>query len=650
MHRPNAVRLAPPLFVTPRLSRWLPAALALLGALLPACTPDPTGDDLRTDENFASNRFLRAIARPDFVEEPPPEDQTNTDDQAAGTGQRHKGEEGKMGRPTSKAKSGLYAMKGPKDAIPQMARNFDQGGHYLASPYGGAFAVGNDDADVWGGLTGTEIGQAYGVGGLGLVGSGAGDSYKALPEAPWSLTHAAPLSTFSIDVDTASYSNVRRFLLDGWLPPPDAVRVEEMINYFSYAYPQPEGPHPLAVGAEVAPCPWKPGHQLVRVHLQGKTVEAKQVPARNLVFLVDVSGSMGEADKLPLVQKGLEMLTDQLRPEDKITLVTYAGRSGIVLQPTSGERKDDIRRAIRNLGAGGGTNGASGIVQAYAEAHNHFVKGGINRVILATDGDFNVGITDHDDLIKLIEKERETGVFLTVLGVGRGNLEDHTMEQLADKGNGNYAYLDSEKEARRVLVAEASGTLVAVAKDVKFQVEWNPARVAGYRLVGYENRTLTAEAFNDDTKDAGELGAGDSVTALYEVVPAGRPVPGARIDGLKYTRPAGHADGELLTVKVRYKQPDGTQSTKLELPVDETVERFADASPQLRLAASVAALGLKLRRSPAVESLELHEARGWAERVQLPDPDGHRAELLRLFDRARDLLARETVHSATGAR
>lgn len=650
MHRPNAVRLAPPPFVTPHLGRWLPAALALLGALLPACTPDPTGDDLRTEENFASNRFLRAIARPDFVEEePPPADLENTDDEAGGRGQRHRGEEGRMGRPTSKMKSGLYAMKGPKDAVPQMARNFDPAAHYLASPYGGAYAVGNDDADVWGGLVGTEVGQAYGVGGLGLVGSARGDKYEALPEAPWSLTQAAPLSTFSIDVDTASYSNVRRFLLDGWLPPPDAVRVEEMINYFDYAYPQPDGPHPLAVGAEVAPCPWKPGHQLVRVHLQGKQVETDNVPARNLVFLVDVSGSMSDADKLPLVQRGLEMLTDQLRPEDKITLVTYAGSSGVVLQPTSGERKDDIRRAIRSLGAGGGTNGAGGIAHAYEEAHRHFVKGGINRVILATDGDFNVGITDHGDLIKLIEKERETGVFLTVLGVGRGNLGDHTMEQLADKGNGNYAYLDSEKEARRVLVAEASGTLVAVAKDVKFQVEWNPAKIAGYRLVGYENRTLTAEAFNDDTKDAGELGAGDSVTALYEVVPAGKPVPGARLDGLKYTRPAGHAAGELLTVKVRYKQPDGAQSTKLELAVDEQVERFADASPQLRLAASVAALGLKLRRSAAVESLDLHEARGWAERAQLPDPDGHRAELLRLFDRARDLLARDTVHSA-GAR
>jgi Ca-activated chloride channel family protein len=529
-----------------------------------------------------------------------------------------------------------------------MARGFDSSAsHYLASPYGGAFALGNDDADVWGGLQGAEIGEAVGVGGLGMAG---GDKYVGAPEAPWSLTHAAPLSTFSIDVDTASYSNVRRFLDDGWLPPPAAVRVEEMINYFDYAYPQPAGPHPLAVGAEVAPCPWQPEHELVRVHLQGQSVEAKQIPARNLVFLVDVSGSMSEPDKLPLVQRGLEMLTDQLRPEDKITIVTYAGSSGMVLQPTSGERKDDIRKAIRALTSGGGTNGAGGIVLAYDEARNHFIEGGINRVILATDGDFNVGITDHGDLVKLIEKERETGVFLTVLGVGRGNLADHTMEQLADHGNGNYAYLDSEREARRVLVAEASGTLVAVAKDVKFQVEWNPSKIAGYRLVGYENRTLAAEDFNDDSKDAGELGAGDSVTALYEVVPAGRPVPGARADGLKYQRPVGAASAELLTVKVRYKRPDGAQSTKLELPVTRAHARFDDASPQLHLAASVAALGLKLRRSPAVEALDLADARGWAEGAELPDPEGHRKELLRLFDRARELLARETVHSRAGAR
>ncbi|MDC0716049.1 vWA domain-containing protein [Nannocystis bainbridge] len=661
MLRTSPVRpVAPSYFVLPqraRLARLLPAAVALLGALLPACAPEPTIDEIVSDGGYANNRFLRAIAKPDAIEEEaPPQDLENSGDEAAGTGQRHKGEEGKMGRPTSKNKSGLYAMKGPKDAIPQM--------------------------DAWGGLTGTEIGEAYGVGGLGLVGTGrggggtgegtigsayavgkdddavwgglvahdtagapGGDRYAKVQEAAWTLTHAAPLSTFSIDVDTASYSNVRRFLSDNYLPPPDAVRVEEMINYFDYAYPAPDGDHPLGVGAEVAPCPWKKGHQLVRVHLQAKKIETTQVPARNLVFLVDTSGSMSDDDKLGLVRKGLSLLTEQLRPEDRISLVTYAGDTRVVLPTTSGSDKATILRAIDRLGANGGTNGGAGIALAYAEAHKHFVKGGINRILLATDGDFNLGLTDHDDLIKLIEKERQTGVFLTVLGVGRGNYNDRTMEQIADHGNGNYAYLDSEKEARKVLVAEASGTLVTVAKDVKLQVEWNPNRVAGYRLIGYENRTLTAEQFNDDKKDAGELGAGDSVTALYEVVPAGRPVPGVAVDNLKYQRPAGPADAELLTIKVRYKQPEGDKSTKFESPVQDARTEWAEASPQLRLAAAVAAFGLKLRGSPSLDNFDLAAARAWAHSAELPDPEGHRREFVALVDKARQLMDRETVHS-----
>ncbi|PCC68093.1 von Willebrand factor type A domain-containing protein [Nannocystis exedens] len=666
MHRTSPVRpVVPHYFVSPqrtRLVRLLPAAVALLGALLPACTPDPTLEEIVSEDGYETNRFLRAIARPDVIdEEPPPEDLANSDDEAAGTGQRHKGEEGKMGRPTSKHKSGLYAMKGPKDAIPQMATGFSglagteigeaygvgglglvgtgrggggTGAGTIGSPYGAAYAVGNDDADVWGGLVGH-----HSAGGPG------GDRYAEVQEAAWSLTHAAPLSTFSIDVDTASYSNVRRFLGDNWLPPADAVRVEEMINYFDYAYPSPAGEHPLGVGAEVAPCPWKKGHQLVRVHLQAKRIETDHVPARNLVFLVDTSGSMSDDDKLGLVKKGLSLLAEQLRPEDRISLVTYAGDTRVALPTTPGSEKQTILRAIDRLGAGGGTNGGAGIVLAYAEAHKHFVKGGINRILLATDGDFNVGLTDHDDLIKLIEKERQTGVFLTVLGVGRGNYNDQTMEQIADHGNGNYAYLDSEKEARKVLVAEASGTLVTVAKDVKLQVEWNPNRVAGYRLLGYENRTLTAEQFNDDKKDAGELGAGDSVTALYEVVPAGRPVPGAAVDSLKYQRPAGPADAELLTIKVRYKQPEGDRSTKFEAPVTEAHADWDEASPQLRLAAAVAAFGLKLRGSPSLEKFDLAAARWWAQSAELPDPEGHRREFVALVDKARQLLSREAVHS-----
>ena len=643
---PVAVRVPPSTLVAPRrtLARWLPAALAVLGALLPACTPAPELEELRSEESFQTNRFLRAIARPDYVaEEEPPMDLENSDESAASVGQRHKGEEGRMGKPTSKSKSGLYAMKGPKDAIPQMARNFDPGASYgvgglglvgtgrggggtdlTTSPYsGGAFAIGNDDADVWGGL--------------------AGERYAAIKEASWSTTHAAPLSTFSIDVDTASYANVRRYLDNGGLPPGDAVRVEEMINYFDYGYAAPAGPHPLGVGAEVAPCPWKKDHQLVRVHLQAKTIDAGKVPPRNLVFLIDVSGSMQE--DLPLVKRGLELLTDTLRDEDRISIVTYAGDSGLVLQPTSGARKHEIKRAIRDLQAGGGTHGSAGINLAYAQARQHFVEGGVNRVLLATDGDFNVGVTSHDALLELIEQQRKTGVFLTVLGVGTGNYNDATMEQLADRGNGNYAYLDSEREAKKVLVAEASGTLVAVAKDVKLQVEWNPNKVAGYRLVGYENRTLTAEEFNDDKKDAGELGAGDSVTALYEVIPAGRPVPGAKIDALKYQRPAGPAAGELLTLKVRYKQPDGAQSTKFEVPLAGEVAQWDAVSPQTKLAAAVAAFGLKLRDSQVVANFDLRQAERWIAEADLPDQDGNIAELARLIELARTRLDQRVVHS-----
>ena len=316
-----------------------------------------------------------------------------------------------------------------------------------------------------------------------------------------------------------------------------------------------------------------------------------------------------------------------------------------MLQPTSGARKDEIKRAIRNLTSGGGTNGSAGIALAYQQARQHFVAGGVNRVMLATDGDFNLGVTSHDELLKMIERERESGVFLTVLGVGSGNYNDATMEQLADRGNGNYAYLDSEREARKVLVAEASGTLVAVAKDVKLQVEWNPDRVAGYRLVGYENRTLTAAEFNDDKKDAGELGAGDSVTALYEVIPAGMPVPGVRIDALKYQRPTGPAAAEMLTLKVRYKEPDGAQSRKFEVAVAGEVTPWASASPQTRLAAAVAAFGLKLRGSPTVSGLDLAQAQAWIAGLELPDQAGHVAELARLMTVARMRLEQRTVHT-----
>jgi len=648
MHTLFAFR--PRAFVAPRLARLarcLPAAVAAASLLLPACTPDPTGDELRSEEHFQSNRFLKLISKSD---EPPveeaPEDLFNSDDEAGGVGQRHKGEEGKMGKPTSKYKSGLYAMRGPKDAV---SRN---GGPVDVEAIIGRRAP-QSDAEVWGGLSGTEVGEAYGVGGLGLVGTGrggggtaetwTGDTYEKVAPNPWQLVNVAPLSTFSIDVDTASYANVRRFLTEGSLPPNDAVRVEEMVNYFDYGYEEISGEHPLDVAAEVAPCPWAQDHRLVRVGLQAKRIKHDKTPRRNLVFLVDTSGSMSSEDKLPLVQKALTMLVDDLRAEDRISLVTYAGDTRVVLQSTPGDQKLAIKQAIHDLSSGGGTHGSAGIVLAYKEAHKSFLKGGINRVLLATDGDFNVGLTGRDAMIALIEKERDTGVHLSVVGVGRGNLNDAMMEQVADHGDGNYAYIDSEKEAKKVLVTEVSGTLVTVAKDVKVQLEFNPGKIAGYRLVGYENRALTAQEFNDDAKDAGELGAGDSVTALYEVVPTGKPVPGAVLDSLKYQRATD--DSELLTVKIRYKRPEGGASTKFERPLADRKVGWDNASPQTRLAAAVAAFGLKLRDPSALPSVSLPEIKKWVDQVDIRDPEGEIKELGRLIDRAHQLGGRGVVHS-----
>ncbi|MDU0369962.1 von Willebrand factor type A domain-containing protein [Hymenobacter endophyticus] len=468
----------------------------------------------------------------------------------------------------------------------------------------------------------------------------SGETYARVQENGFQQVAKEPLSTFSIDVDAASYSNVRRFLQQGQLPPADAVRVEEMLNYFQYDYPQPatSAPEPFRVITEQAQCPWNPAHQLVQVALQARKVATEKLPPANLVFLVDVSGSMQGDDRLGLVQQSLRLLTKELRPQDKVALVVYAGAAGTVLPPTAGSERATILQAIDNLAAGGSTAGGAGLRLAYQVARQHFNKEGNNRVILCTDGDFNVGEQSDDAMERLIVQERESGVFLTVLGVGQGNYQDKKMELLADKGNGNYAYLDNLDEARRVLVQQFGGTLFTLAKDVKLQVEFNPQRVREYRLVGYENRLLAAEDFNNDRKDAGELGAGHTVTALYEVVPVG--APGA-VDALKYqsTKPATAApeSAELLTVKFRYKEPQGQTSRVLTVPLAGAARPIAEASENLRFAAAVAQFGMLLRQSDYRGSATYETTTRLAEGARRFDPDGYRAELVRLVKLAEGL-------------
>ena len=605
-----------PSIASPR-TRWLPAASVLAGGLLGACAPAPDPYFIDRDAAIAEDRFLRVIHSPDPIEEePPPIDQEGTDEQAGGVGRRHKGEEGKMGKPTSRSKSGLYAMKGPRDA---------------------SYAVGGL------GLVGTgRGGGGTGEGTIGLGCSSCGgpgdDKYGRPDDNLWARVLAEPLSTFSIDVDTASYSNVRRFLQSGSMPPTDAVRAEELINYFDYDYPQPTGVRPFSVHAEVAACPWNSTHKLVHIGLQGKALAKAEAAPRNLVFLIDVSGSMSQEDKLPLLREGLRMLVDDMGPRDRISMVAYAGASGLGLPPTSGADKPTILGALDRLEAGGSTNGGAGIALAYAQARKHFIPGGVNRVLLASDGDFNVGVTDHDELIHLVEQQRKSGVYLSVLGFGRGNLNDHMMEQIADKGNGNYAYIDSRREAKKVLVHEGAGTLVTIAKDVKLQVEFNPATVAAYRLIGYENRKLAAQDFKDDRKDAGELGAGHSVTGLYEIVPAGTPAPGSGVDALKYQKPvqpaAAATDAELFTVKLRYKQPDSDTSTEFELAVPDADRRLAAASPAFKFAAAVAAFAQRLRDPVSKDGLDFAQIHQLADSAGLPDPHGYRKEFLQLVDTA----------------
>jgi Ca-activated chloride channel family protein len=466
-------------------------------------------------------------------------------------------------------------------------------------------------------------------------------AFDSLPENPFLAVKENPLSTFSIDVDTASYSIVRRMLHEGNLPPKGAVRIEELLNYFKYDYPEPREGEPFSVNLDSANCPWAPGHRLVRVGLKGRAIPTERM-ASNLVFLVDVSGSMSPDDRLPLLKRSLRLLVEQLGTEDRVAIVVYAGQSGLALPSTPGSRRDEILGALENLRSGGSTNGASGIRLAYEVAAQNFIKGGVNRVILATDGDFNVGVTSQSALIDLIEEKAKSGVFLSVLGFGMDNLKDSMMEKLADKGNGNYSYIDSINEGRKVLIEQMHGTLVTIAKDVKIQVEWNPARVSSYRLLGYENRMLRKEDFNDDTKDAGEIGAGHTVTALYEVVPAGAPDGMAPVDPLKYqpavegkTAVATPASAEMLTIKLRYKEPDGQTSRLMEKPFTDTGATIAQSSGDLRWAAGVAGFGMLLRESQFKGDLSWEMVRSLTGTEVVGDQT--RAEFQQLVRRAEEL-------------
>jgi Ca-activated chloride channel family protein len=466
------------------------------------------------------------------------------------------------------------------------------------------------------------------------------EGYSTIHENGFKDVLHNPLSTFSIDVDKASYSNVRRFLNMGQLPPVDAVRIEEMINYFNYDYPEPSGKHPFSVYTEISGCPWNSSHQLLHVGLKGKSIDKSELPPSNLVFLIDVSGSMSAENKLPLLKQAFRMLVNELRPEDRVAIVVYAGAAGLVLESTEGSEKQQIIAALDQLQSGGSTAGGAGLKLAYKVAQDHFIEGGNNRIILATDGDFNVGASSNAEMERLIEEKREQGVFMTVLGFGMGNYKDDKMEIIADKGNGNYAYIDNIQEARKVFITEFGGTLFTIAKDVKFQIEFNPARVKGYRLVGYENRLLNDEDFNDDKKDAGEMGAGHTVTALYELIPAGSDEPLKSIDPLKYQSGRGSektpervkADpsAELMTVKLRYKQPDGTVSTKVEIPVKGKVLELDETSDNFRFSAAVAAFGMILRNSEYKEDASMEDVLQLARGARGEDEEGYRAEFLKL--------------------
>lgn len=533
-------------------------------------------------------------------------------------------------------------------------RNFDSSGPYSGEVEGDAsyFSMGfparNSGPRSYMGLQGL-INDGYG--GEHGTGTGtSGDQYTRIHENPFIVAQGPDaVSTFSIDVDTASYANVRQFLISGQLPPPDAVRIEELINYFHYDYAAPTDETPFAAHMEIAACPWNAEHRLARIAIKGKEIDRQARPQSNLVFLIDVSGSMNEPNKLPLLVEGMKLLTRELGENDRVAIVVYASSEGLALASTRGDQQQTILAALNNLRAGGSTAGGAGINLAYQIATDNFITGGVNRVILCTDGDFNVGVTSTADLERLAEqKARDTKVFLTVLGFGRGNLNDAMMEAISGRGNGNYHYIDNLTEARKVLVEEMSGTLVTIAKDVKIQVEFNPAQVAGYRLIGYENRLLRTEDFNDDKKDAGEIGAGHTVTALYEIIPAGQEVGVPATDPLKYQQPplAGLADDtakpqavsdELLTLKLRYKLPEADTSTKLEFPITDVGSSFADATDDFQFTAAVASFGMLLRDSEHKGNATFDAVLEIAQAAVGSDPHGYRGEFLELVRRAKQL-------------
>lgn len=468
------------------------------------------------------------------------------------------------------------------------------------------------------------------------------EDYDNIVENKFLAATQNPLSTFSIDVDEAAYSNVRRYLESGSMPPAGAVRIEEMINYFDYNYPKPDNGDPFTVNTEISDCPWNSQHKLVHIGLQGKEIPVDNLPASNMVFLVDVSGSMDEPNKLPLVQASMNMLVDQLREKDKVAIVVYAGNAGLVLPSTSGVNKVKIKEAIDNLEAGGSTAGGEGIKLAYKIAGENFIKNGNNRIILATDGDFNVGPSSDDELVRMVEKERKSGVFLSVLGYGMGNYKDNKMQQLADKGNGNHSYIDNINEARKVLVSEFGSTLFTIAKDVKIQIEFNPAKVQAYRLVGYENRMLASEDFNDDAKDAGELGSGHTVTALYEVIPVGVKDDFTKlVDPLKYQsndkKIVSSNTNEIMTIKLRYKKPDEDISKLITHSVIDNHTEMVNTSDNFRFSAAVAEFGLLLRSSEYKQQSTYNQVISLAKAAKGNDDNGYRAEFIRLVQAATSL-------------
>jgi len=467
------------------------------------------------------------------------------------------------------------------------------------------------------------------------------EGYTSINENGYKLVKNNPLSTFSIDVDRASYSNIRRFINQGTKPPVDAVRIEEMVNYFKYDYPEPDGDHPFSVYTEASTCPWNSEHYLLHIGLKGKSIDKDGLPPSNLVFLIDVSGSMDSPNKLPLLKSAFTMLVNELRPDDRVSIVVYAGAAGMVLNPTRGSHKEKILDAIGRLNAGGSTAGGEGLLLAYRLAEENFIDGGNNRIILATDGDFNVGVSSNAEMERLVEKKRDRGIFITVLGFGMGNYKDDKMEIIADKGNGNYSYIDNLQEARKVLVSEFGGTLFTIAKDVKFQVEFNPARIKSYRLVGYENRLLNDEDFNDDKKDAGEMGAGHTVTAIYELVPSGSHEGSPSIDPLKYQENKqvrkSDFENELLTIKVRYKKPGGTKSILMEKPFSGRVRDIDEASDNLRFSAAVAGFGMLLRESDFAGSFNAEKVIKLAKGSRGTDDEGYRSEFIRLAEIAKNM-------------